>query len=219
MSYPLQDSIIPVTHGFFGKQGGYGAPLLLKQVHSNLCLYIEKPFADENRPEADAMVTDQPEIAIGIITADCAPVLFYGEKENGAAVIGAAHAGWKGALSGILENTVMMMADHGAVPETWRAVIGPCIAQDSYEVSDDFLLPFLTQDKGNDRFFRDEGKSGHKMFDLPAYVRDRLHKAGVPVINSFQVDTYSNEQDFYSYRRAAHKGTANDGRQISVIRI
>jgi len=173
----------------------------LYQDHTPDCLYIGAPTND--RPRADAMVTDASGVVLGILTADCAPVLF-----DGGHVIGAAHAGWKGAIGGVLENTVKMMRGNGA--KTIRAVIGPCIGPQSYEVSPGFEKPFLAQDAGNEVFFR------NGRFDLPGYAAHRLRLIGADVTITGQ-DTYAAETDFFSYRRKTKRQESDYGRQISLI--
>lgn len=191
----------------------------VKQVHSATCLYLDKPWAQDQRPEADAMVTDRPGLALGILTADCGPVLFYGEKEDGKPVIGAAHAGWGGALKGVLENTLKTMVEHGAKPETIHASVGPCIAQKSYEVGDEFVARFIEADPANEHFFKDSRQAGHSMFDLSGYIASRLAKAGVRQISLTGVDTYANENDYFSFRRTTHRDEPDYGRQMSAIAI
>lgn len=193
--------------------------LTLHQVHSADCIVVEKPWGIEKRPEVDAAVTDKAGIALGVLTADCAPVLFSGSKEDGSSVVGAAHAGWKGALGGILETTVQKMLGLGAIEESITAAIGPCISQKSYEVSEPFLKPFLDEDKNNERFFKSSKNEGHYMFDLPGYCAFKLSKIGLRSIYIKDVDTYFNEEDFFSYRRATHRNEKDYGRQISVISI
>lgn len=191
----------------------------LYQVHANTCLAVQNPWLPEGRPQADAMVTDRPGLGLGILVADCAPVLFYGENSHGKPVIGAAHAGWKGALSGILEQTVKTMIKDGAVLESLRACVGPCIGPDSYEVSADFIKPFETQDPASARFFRSANKPGHLMFDLPAYALYRLEKAGIKARFALGLDTFADEENFYSYRRATHRKEKDYGRLIAAIAI
>lgn len=193
--------------------------LTLHQVHSNICLAVDEPWPEGLRPEADAMVTDVPGLALGVLTADCAPVLFCGKKEDGSPVIGAAHAGWGGALGGILEATVEKMKARGAKAETIRATIGPAICVQSYEVGDEFVQKFLRHDSENERFFTASVNDGHMMFDLPSYVEQRLRKAGVSQVSDKAVDTYFNEEDFFSFRRSTHRSEPDYGRQISVIVI
>ncbi len=193
--------------------------ITMHQIHSTTCVRVEKPWNIHERPEADAMVTDVPGIALGVLTADCAPVLFYGENDKGKPVIGAAHAGWGGALKGVLESTVTAMNDLGAKNENIRACIGPCIGKASYEVGEDFAQPFFDEDDDNDRFFHAARKEGHFMFDLAGYCAGKLYKAGLSRIYIKDLDTYFNEEDFFSYRRATHRSENDYGRQASVICI
>jgi len=182
------------------------------QVHSP---DVVRATADwpEDRPEADAIVSNTPGQAIGIVTADCGPVLFADAE---AGVIGAAHAGWKGALTGVLENTIAEMEKAGANKPNITAVLGPMISQASYEVGPTFPAPFLDQNAENSRFFIPSEKPDHFMFDLAGYIVNRLTKAGV---NASQTGhcTYRAEQNFYSYRRATHRDEADYGRQLSAI--
>ncbi len=213
-----------ITHGFFGRKGEpEGDISKLRQVHSGKCITVIEPWKFEDRPEADAMVTDMPELSLGIVTADCAPVLFYGEKSTGEPVIGAAHAGWGGALKGVLESTVSVMEQRGAVKGALKATIGPCIRQGSYEVSDEFKEPFLEQDLANAELFIPAKREGHLMFNLPGYVMRRLMLAGLAQISETGMDTYFNEMDYFSYRRSTHRkalgNEPDEGRQISVISI
>ena len=189
----------------------------LFQMHSDVCLTVDKPWSTANRPEADAFVTDVPGLALGILTADCAPVLFYtgGPKP----VIGAAHAGWGGAFKGVLESTVKAMEALGAQRETIRACIGPCISKASYEVGPEFYQQFVEHEAENDRFFGAARKKDHFLFDLAAYCASRLHQAGLKRVFIKDLDTYFNEEDFFSYRRATHRGEKDYGRQISAIMI
>ena len=191
--------------------------LSLYQVHSADCVYVDAPYTQA--PKADALVTDQAGIALGILTADCGPVLFYGEKADGAPVIGAAHAGWGGALKGVLQASVDCMVEHGANKQSIRAVLGPCIGPASYEVRTDFAEPFLEQDEANEHFFKSACKEGHLMFDLPGYIAKRLAEAGIRHVSLTGLDTYSDERRFFSYRRATHRGESDYGRQISAIVI
>ena len=164
---------------------------------------------------ADAMVTNVPGVALSILTADCQPVLFA-DREN--MVIGAAHAGWRGALDGVLENTIDAMVDLGAERENIIAVIGPTISQRAYEVGPEFLDEFLSTDGENDRFFA-RGKGDRFLFDLPAYGLHRLRKAGIARAEWTRYCTYSDPDRFFSYRRATHNKEADYGRLISVIRL
>lgn len=191
----------------------------LYQVHGNDCLTVETPWAPQDRPQADAMVTDRPGLGLGILVADCAPVLFHGKKLDGSPVIGAAHAGWKGALGGVLEQTARTMVGRGAAPQSLSACIGPCIGPQSYEVSVAFAEPFREHDRQAGRFFRPAQKPGHLMFDLPAYALWRLAGAGVKPAFDLGRDTFADEANFYSYRRATHRKEADYGRQIAVIAL
>ncbi|MEM7617998.1 MAG: peptidoglycan editing factor PgeF [Pseudomonadota bacterium] len=191
------------------------------QVHSPDCLVLKESL-DPNveRPKADAMVTDVPGLVLGILTADCGPVLFHGQKEtNGTAVVGAAHAGWRGAVGGVLESAVQHMIELGTDIHSIQAAVGPSIGPKSYEVNLDFIKPFLEQDDENEHFFKDGQKDGHLMFDLPGYIASRLAKAGVKNITITGHDTYADEAHFFSYRRKTHRNEDDYGRQISAIMI
>ena len=193
--------------------------ITLHQIHSNICTLVEKPWNLSERPKADAFVTQEPEIVLGILTADCVPVLFYGESDTGKPVIGAAHAGWQGALKGVLESTVTAMNDLGVEIANIRACIGPCIGKASYEVTKDFAQAFLNEDDAHERFFQSSRKEGHLMFDLPGYCAGKLAKAGLCHVFIKDLDTYAREEDFFSYRRSIHRGEKDYGRQASVICI
>jgi polyphenol oxidase len=193
-----------------------GARLVtVHQVHSPDALYAALPWPDDARPHADALVTDRPGLALGILTADCTPVLLVDRQ---AGVIGAAHAGWKGALGGVIEATVAAMEARGATRARIAAAIGPVIARKSYEVDEAFLRRFAQVDPENDRFFS-PGREGHHQFDLEAYVLARLAAAGVTRAEALGLDTYSDPDRFFSYRRATHRGEADYGRQISLISL
>lgn len=196
-----------------------GALLTLHQIHSKECVVVEKPWALQDRPKADAFVTKIPGIALGILTADCGPVLFSGRDADGAPVIGAAHAGWGGAFGGVLEETVAKMIELGAQKDTIEAAIGPCIGQESYEVGAEFVERFIEADPANERFFIPSKRDGFMMFDLPGYCKQRLENAGVRKVCVKGLDTYFNEEDFFSYRRATHRSEPDYGRQVSVIAI
>ncbi|NCO03414.1 MAG: peptidoglycan editing factor PgeF [Alphaproteobacteria bacterium] len=190
------------------------------QVHSSDCLYMTQvSTSGDKRPKADAMVTDKVGLALGILTADCGPVLFAGLKKDGAPIIGAAHAGWGGAIKGVCEATVEVMIEHGAVLSSISVAIGPCIGPKSYEVSLGYEKPFMEQDEANEHFFKPASREGHLMFDLPGYIASRLARVGVKQIEITGVDTFSNEERFFSYRRTTHRGEADYGRQISAICI
>ena len=185
----------------------------LYQVHSADVVVLAAPPDDTARPRADAMVTDRPGLLLGILTADCAPVLFADAR---AGIVGAAHAGWKGALAGITDATLAAMVAIGADPTRIAAAIGPCIARASYEVDDGFARRFEAADPVNERFFA-PARAGHHRFDLEAYVAHRLAIAGVERIEALGMDTYADTARFYSYRRATHRDEPDYGRQISVI--
>ncbi|MGT2467322.1 peptidoglycan editing factor PgeF [Mesorhizobium atlanticum] len=186
--------------------------LTAHQIHSPDVVVAREPFAGP-RPKADAIVTDRPGIAIGASTADCGPVLF---ADTEARVIGAAHAGWKGAFTGVLENTVAAMEGLGARRERIVAVLGPSIGPDNYEVGPEFVARFVEADTGNHRYFRPSKTVGHSMFDLNQYTVDRLRKAGVTAEGLGRC-TYAEEDLFYSYRRTTHRKEADYGRQASAI--
>lgn len=192
----------------------------LWQCHSGICLSIESHVEEgAARPKADALATDIPGLAIGVLTADCGPVLFTAKKADGRPVIGAAHAGWGGALGGVLDDTVAKILGLGATLDSIRACLGPCILQASYEVAAPFLDPFLAQDEGAEKFFMAGRRAGHYQFDLPGYIAFRLAQAGVRGVTLMGLDTYAGSDDFFSYRRAKHQGEADYGREMSVIMI
>jgi YfiH family protein len=237
------------AHGFFGRQGGVSTGLYeslncgpgsrdaadavaenrrlvaaalapqaalisLSQIHSPIVHTIaEVPF---QRPEGDAMVTATPGLALGILTADCAPVLL---ADHTARVIGAAHAGWKGALGGVLEAALDGMEKLGASREHIVAVIGPCISQDNYEVDFNFRDRFLELGLRHRRFFVPSGKEGHYRFDLSGYAAHRLAAAGLASVEVLGICTYPPENGFFSFRRTTHAAEADYGRQISAIML
>ena len=183
------------------------------QVHSADVETVIGPLPVDQRPHADAMVTDQPNLLLGILTADCVPVLFH---DPDAHVIGAAHAGWKGALAGVTDNVISAMEALGADRANIACAIGPCIAQVSYEVDAAFRRRFLAADPGNDRFFA-VGEPDHFQFDIEDYVAARLHRAAIAKIDKTGLDTYANEDRYFSYRRSCHRNEPGYGRQISLI--
>ena len=185
------------------------------QVHSNEARYVAEPWPHEERPKADAMVTDRPGLLLGILTADCAPVLL---ADRLAGIVGAAHAGWRGALAGVTDSAIAAMEEIGASRDRIVAAIGPCIAVPSYEVDTSFRERFLEADPANDRFLI-VAASDSLHFDLPAYVRHRLIAAGIEEVETIHLDTYANPDRFFSYRRATHLGEPDYGRQISLIGI
>lgn len=185
----------------------------LYQIHSAEVVRVNAAYPDTERPHADAIVTERPGLVLGILTADCAPVLFADVQ---AGVVGAAHAGWKGALAGVTDATIAAMERIGARRDRIAAAIGPCIARASYEVDEGFLARFAAADSANERFFA-SGRAGRYQFDLEAYVTHRLAAAGVARVEALGLDTYADADRFYSYRRATHRGEPDYGRQISLI--
>lgn len=185
------------------------------QIHSAEVVVAVEPWPQDERPRADAMVTDTPNLLLGILTADCAPVLF---ADHEAVVVGAAHAGWRGALAGVTDATIEAMEQLGARREHIHAAVGPCIGQPSYEVDEAFRARFLHSDPDNARFFADT-EAGKPHFDLEAYVVHRLIAAGIDEIEALNLDTYADPDRFFSYRRSTHRGEADYGRQLSAIAI
>lgn len=185
------------------------------QVHSAEVVEADSAWPQDQRPRADGLVTDTPNLLLGILTADCAPVLFADPE---AVVVGAAHAGWRGALAGVTDATIEAMEKLGARRDHIHAAVGPCIAQPSYEVDDAFRARFLHADPENERFFVAE-TAGKPHFDLEAYVVHRLIAAGIDEIEAVNLDTYADDSRFFSFRRATHRGEADYGRQLSAIAI
>ncbi len=183
------------------------------QVHSPDVVTVTAPIPHDARPPADALVTDRPGLLLGVLAADCVPILFA-DVERG--VVGAAHSGWKGALGGVGEATMDAMVALGAERSAIACAIGPCIGRASYEVTESFADPFLARDEQDARFFS-AGKPGHLMFDIGGYVAARLAAAGAGTITLLDEDTYSQPERFYSYRRSCHAGEGGYGRQISLI--
>lgn len=193
-----------------------GASLVtVHQVHSAEAVAATAPWPDDARPHADALVTDRPGLVLGILTADCTPVLFADPQ---AGVVGAAHAGWKGAIGGVTDATIAAMEVLGADRSRIRAAVGPTIARKSYEVDEGFFRRFAEADPENERFFAN-GRAGHYQFDLEGYVVARLAAAGLRTIEALGLDTYSEPDRFYSYRRATHLGEPDYGRQVSLIAL
>lgn len=182
------------------------------QVHSADCV-VAGEWSDDARPHADALATDQPGLLLGVVTADCAPVLL---ADRSAGVIGAAHAGWKGAVSGVTDSTIVAMEALGAKRGNIVAAVGPCIAQSSYEVDAGFHQRFVAQDPGNAAYFV-PGVPDHWQFDLERYVAERLQQAGIGAVERLGLDTYPDENAFFSFRRATHRGEPDYGRQMSLI--
>ena len=191
-----------------------GAQLVLgHQIHSANVVTVTEAWPLDRRPEADALVTDRPELLLGILTADCAPVLFADAEAH---VVGAAHAGWRGAFSGVTDATVEAMEKLGARRDRIVAAVGPCIGLDSYEVDETFRARFLEQSPHNHYVFSD-GPNGKPHFDLEAYVLGRLTAAGIGQVEALGQDTYTQADRFFSYRRASHRGESSYGRQVSLI--
>jgi polyphenol oxidase len=186
--------------------------LNVHQIHSPDAVVANGPW-DGQKPKADAIVTRTEGLAIAVTTADCGPVLL---AEPNARVIGAAHAGWKGALTGVLEATVAAMEKLGAERNGIVAAIGPMIRQPSYEVGSEFVTRFLDADADNAVFFLPASREGHAMFDLAGFIRNRLEAAGVLMIDDLGLDTYSDER-FFSYRRSVHRGEKDYGRHVHAI--
>lgn len=184
------------------------------QIHSNKVINLREDLPFMNEPEADALVTNKKNIVLGIKTADCVPVLFA-DYEN--EVIGAAHAGRKGARNGILENTIKAMKDLGA--KNISACIGPCIIQENYEIGPEIYDDFVTENKDNKRFFIDSQKQNHHMFDLPFYVTSKLEELNLSNIYNINHDTYSDKENFFSFRRYTHDKTEAYGSIISLITL
>ena len=192
-----------------------GAPLAsVFQVHGRLCVATDHAWPMDERPQADAMVTATPGLILGILTADCVPVLFADAE---AGVVGAAHAGWKGALAGVTDTTIEAMEALGADRRRIAAAIGPCIARASYEVDAPLRDAVCGDDIANERFFADGVRPGRWQFDLEAYVAARLAAQEISKVEMLGLDTYANERDFFSFRRATHRGEPAYGRQISMI--
>jgi YfiH family protein len=235
-----------IAHGFFGRAGGVsrglyeslncglgsaddsanvrenrrraqqalGANALntLYQVHGASVVMVEAPW--NAGPQADAMVSNTKGIALGILSADCAPVLL---ADGDAGVIGAAHAGWKGALAGVIEAVIAAMEGLGARRARIAAAIGPCISQENYEVGAEFRQRFVDADAANARFFVAGSRALHHQFDLEAFTADRLKSAGVDNVSRLTACTYARETEFFSFRRATHRGEADYGRELSAI--
>jgi len=191
-----------------------GAPLAsVYQIHSPKAVIVNAAAPYGERPQADALVTDKPGLLLGVVTADCAPVLLADAE---AGVVGAAHAGWRGAVAGVTDQASAAMISEGARIDRIAAAVGPCIARASYEVDDAFAERLLAEDADNERFLG-EGPDGKPHFDLEAYVVARLAAAGVRRIEAAGLDTYALEDRFFSYRRATHRIEPTYGRQLSLI--
>ncbi len=192
------------------------ALLTVRQEHSNQVKVVVQPWSQDQAPVADAMVTNKQNLALGILTADCSPVLL---ADIDAGVIGAAHAGWKGALCGVIEATIEKMTELGARPDNIAAAIGPTIAQRSYEVGPEFKERFQNDDGANEELFRKSATDGHFLFDLAEYICRRLRTAGVKAIVRAPHDTCREDDRFFSFRRSCLKGEDDYGRELSIIVI
>jgi polyphenol oxidase len=186
------------------------------QIHSATVLKVDTPWRREESPRADGMVTDRPGIALGVLAADCAPILFADAQ---AGIIGAAHGGWRGALGGVTEATIAAMAALGARPDRIRAAIGPCIGQDSYEVGPEFPSRFTALGAGSAAFFSPATRPGHFRFDLGGYIEHRLNRLGLAAIERAPYDTVADPERFFSYRRACLTGERDYGRALAAIAL
>ncbi len=187
----------------------------IHQIHSAEVIYADRQWPVDQRPRADAIVTDRENLLLGILTADCAPILLADEE---AGVIGAAHAGWRGAIAGVTDKTVAAMERLGARKGQIQAAIGPCLGRHSFEVDESFQALFLADNRNNGSFFS-KGAIGKPHFDLEAYLVSRLLAAGVGEVEALGLDTYCDSDRFFSYRRATHRGEVDYGRQLSAIAI
>jgi hypothetical protein len=186
------------------------------QIHSPEVVVADEPWTPENRPRADAIVTRTPKLAIGVSTADCGPLLF---ADSQAGVIGAAHAGWRGALTGVIEATVAAMEKLGAERARIVAALGPAIRQPNYEVGPEFVARFLAAGPDNERFFAPSERTGHAMFDLAGYIADRVQRAGVATFEDLMLCNYAEPERFFSYRRTTKLGEPDYGRHINAIAL
>ena len=186
------------------------------QIHSPDVVVADHPWTAETRPRADAIVTREPGLAIGVSTADCGPLLFADAK---ARVIGAAHAGWRGAFTGVIDGTVAAMEKLGAERADIAVTLGPTISQPNYEVGAEFVERFLAADADNARFFKDSIRADHAMFDLNGYIAARIKRAGVVKFEDLGLCTYADPQRFYSFRRATHLSEPDYGRHINAIAL
>jgi YfiH family protein len=186
------------------------------QIHSPDVVTIDRPWASQARPRADAIVTRAPGLAIGVTTADCGPVLFADEQ---AGVIAAAHAGWRGAATGVLEATIAAMERCGADRARMAVALGPMIRQPNYEVGPEFVTRFKAEDAANERFFAPSSRPNHALFDLPGYIAARLAAAGIRRVEDLGHCTYADPTHFFSYRRSTHRNESDYGRHINAIAL
>jgi YfiH family protein len=186
------------------------------QIHSPEVAVAEQPWTREDRPRADAVVTATPSLAIGVSTADCGPLLF---ADSQAGVIGAAHAGWRGALTGVIEATVAAMEKLGANRSRITAALGPTISQPNYQVGPEFVERFMSADATNARFFLASERAGHALFDLNGYIAARIQHAGIVNFEDLGLCTYGEPERFYSFRRSTHRSEPDYGRHINAIAL
>jgi len=186
------------------------------QIHSPDVAVVDAPWTPDHRPRADAIVTRTPRLALGVSTADCGPLLF---ADTEACVIGAAHAGWRGALAGVIEATAAAMEKLGADRTRITAALGPTISQANYEVGPEFVARFTAADADNARFFAASPNAGHAMFDLPGYIADRIQRAGIVNFEDLGLCTYAEPDRFYSFRRTTHRNEPDYGRHINAIAL
>ena len=186
------------------------------QIHSPDVVVVEEPWTHDRRPRADAIVTRLPQLAIGVSTADCGPLLFADAEAH---VIGAAHAGWRGALAGVIEAAIAAMEKLGAERSRIATALGPTIRQPNYEVGSEFVERFLAADADNKRFFKPSTSSGHAMFDLGGYIAERLQRAGITNFEDLGLCTYAEPERFFSYRRTTKLGEPDYGRHINAIAL
>jgi purine-nucleoside/S-methyl-5'-thioadenosine phosphorylase / adenosine deaminase len=186
------------------------------QIHSPDVVVADEPWTHDQRPRADAVVTRQLRLAIGVSTADCGPLLF---ADSEAGVIAAAHAGWRGALTGVIEATVAAMERLGADRANIAAALGPTIRQRNYEVGPEFVERFLAADRSNARYFKSSDRAGHAMFDLTGYIAERVQRAGIEQFEDLGLCTYAEPDRFFSYRRTTRSGEPDYGRHINAIAL
>jgi hypothetical protein len=190
--------------------------LTVYQIHSAVAAQVTEPWVRTAAPKADGMVTTLRGVALGVLAADCAPVLFADAQ---AGVIGSAHAGWKGALGGVLESVVALMVQLGAKRERIRAAVGPCISQPSYEVGPEFHARFVEAAAANGRYFTTSAQAGHWMFNLPAYVVERLKAMELDAVDGSPACTYAYSERYFSFRRTTHRGETVYGRNLSAVML
>ena len=190
--------------------------ITLYQIHSADALHVTAPWPRTAPPKADAMATTLRGVALGVLAADCAPILL---ADHHAGVIGCAHSGWKGAIGGVAESVVALMERLGASRSRIHAAVGPCISQRSYEVGSEFEARFVEEDAGNSRYFVASSRAGHWQFDLPGYVTARLRATGIGAVETLNMCTYEHNDGYFSYRRTTHRGETDYGRNVSAIML